>query len=72
MKLEKREVTLDKKDTLKDLLAFERMLLGEYAIVSPLVEGKERRSYFCDCLLGTVENVFLLADLLQEGAKEGK
>ena len=72
MKLEKREVTLDEKDTLKDLLAFERMLLQEYAILSPVVEGKERRSYFSDCLVGVLENVFLLADLLQEGSKEIK
>ena len=72
MKLEKREVTLNEKDTLKDMLAFERALLVEYALSAATIEGKERRNYFVDNLTGLEENVFLLADLLQERVKQEK
>ena len=71
MKLEKREVTLNEKDSLKDMLVCERALLMEYAALSPTIEGEERRNDYEECFDKTLQNVFYVADLLYEKAKQG-
>ena len=69
MKIEKREMTLNEKDTLKDVLAFERTLLAEYVAISPLVEGAERRENYCAMIDETLHNIFTISDLLREYKK---
>ena len=64
MKLEKREVTLNEKDTLKDALLYERMLLTEYAQAAPSIEGTERRAIYGEFVNQSLRDVFYLADLL--------
>ncbi len=73
MKLEKREVTLNEKDTLKDALTFERTLLTEYAAFACVVTGEERRAQLIARMEKILRVVFTLVDLLQsdrEGMKE--
>ena len=43
MKLEKREVALNEKDSILDMLFFEENLQQEYSVVAEQVEGKELR-----------------------------
>ena len=66
MKIEKREVTLDEKDTLKDLLFCERSLAKEYVAVAPALETASHREKCISFLKSTLENVFFAADLLRE------
>ena len=44
MKLEKREVTLNEKDTLRDMIFFEQNLSEKYRILAECVETKEEKS----------------------------
>ena len=66
MKLEKRDITLNEKDSLKDLLLLEKALLGAYTDTLTRVSRKELR----DCLLTLVEEtakeVFWAKDLLDK------
>ena len=66
MKLEKREVTLNETDTLKDALIFEKTMLTEYAQAAPWIEGTERRAIYGDFVLQSLRDVFYLSDLLKE------
>ena len=43
MKLEKREVTLNEKDSILDMLFFEENLQQEYSVIAEKIEGKELR-----------------------------
>ena len=43
MKLEKREVTLNEKDSILDMLFFEENLQQEYLVVAEQIESKELR-----------------------------
>ena len=70
MKLEKREVTLNEKDTLKDALAYERMLLTEYALAATSIEGTERRAIYGEFLSQSLRDVFYLSDLLRDSRGE--
>ena len=70
MKLEKREVTLNEKDTLKDALAYERMLLSEYALAATEIAGTERRAIYGEIISQSLRDVFYLADLLKDAATE--
>ena len=70
MKIEKREMTLNEKDTLKDVLAFERTLLAEYVSLSPLIEGEERRENYCEMVQQILHTIFSISDLLRESKKQ--
>ena len=48
MKLEKREVTLNEKDTLSDMLFFERSLAAAYREAVGGVDRKEERALLCE------------------------
>ena len=43
MRLEKREVTLNEKDTLRDMIFFEESLMQVYQTSAAAVEGKESK-----------------------------
>ena len=69
MKIEKREVTLDEKDTLKDVLFCERALAKEYVAVAPALEAAAHREECTVFLCEILQNVFDVADLLRERTK---
>ncbi len=64
MKIEKREITLNERDTLKDMLFFEKGLLREYASSMEKAERKETRTLLETRMSETAEEIFLLRDLL--------
>lgn len=66
MKLEKREITLNERDSLRDALQSERALLDRYVLAAVEVDGKERRSYLADFMLQSLQNIFSIVDLLRE------
>ena len=66
MKLEKREITLNEKDSLKDLLLLEKALLGQYTDVLTKVIRKEFRERVLDLIKETAQEVFWTKDLLDE------
>ena len=72
MKLEKREVTLDEKDTLKDVLFCERSLAKEYVSVAPCLEAATHRESCAEFLDATLATVFDVADLLRERLRRDK
>ena len=69
MKIEKREVTLDEKDTLKDVLFCERALAKEYVAVAPVLQSASHREQCTIFLCEALHNVFDVADLLRERTK---
>jgi len=64
MKIEKREITLNERDTLKDMLFFEKGLLREYASAIEKAERKETRSLLEERMRETAEEIFVLRDLV--------
>ena len=64
MKIEKREITLNERDTLKDMLFFEKGLMREYSFAIERAERKETRTLLQDSVRETAEEVFLLRDLV--------
>ena len=66
MKLEKREIPLNEKDSLKDLLLLEKALLGQYTDVLTKVTRKEFRERVLDLIKETAQEVFWTKDLLDE------
>ena len=66
MKLEKREITLNEKDSLKDLLLLERALLSQYIDTLTRVTRKEFRLRLLELVRETAEEIFLVKDLLNK------
>ena len=66
MKLEKREITLNEKDSLKDLLLLEKALLGQYTDALARVTRKEFRQQILQLIQETAEEIFWTKDLLDE------
>ena len=66
MKLEKREITLNEQDSLRDVLFMEKALLFEY--MDGLVKAcrKETRERLLDCIKDSAEDLFLIKDLLEK------
>lgn len=69
MKLEKREITLNEKDSLTDMLLLERSLLNAYAISCGEAERKESRILITEHFKETAKDAFALRDLL-DGVEE--
>ncbi len=65
MKLEKREITLNEYDSLKDGLYVEKNLLFEYAFCLEKAQRKETRGELLRLMKEIGEETFLLADLMQ-------
>ena len=66
MRLEKREITLNEKDSLKDLFLLEKSLLGQYADALTRVTRKEFRDCLLELMKETAEEVFWAKDLLNK------
>ena len=69
MKLEKREITLNEKDSLTDLLLLERAILSAYAQACGEAERKESRLLIMENFKETAKDAFQLRDLL-DGVQE--
>ena len=66
MKLEKREITLNEQDSLRDVLFMEKALLFEYVEGLTKVGRKEARERLLSLLKETAEELFLIKDLLEK------
>ena len=66
MKLEKREITLNEQDSLRDVLFMEKGLLFEYVESLTRAGRKETRERLLALLKETAEEVFLINDLLEK------
>ena len=66
MKLEKREITLNEQDSLRDVLFMEKALLFEYVEGLTKVGRKETRERLLSLLKETAEELFLIKDLLEK------
>lgn len=64
MKNEKREITLNEEDSLKDMLQTEKYLLENYVGSLAFVEKKQCREEILKHLAFVAEDVFLLTDIL--------
>ena len=64
MKNSKREITLNEKDSIQDLLTAEKALLNDYVSAHFKIERKETRRFLCDCIAKVAEDVFFLRDVL--------
>ena len=69
MKLEKREVTLNEKDTLSDMLFFERSLAAVYRGAAGGMDRKEERALLCEHEQGLQEVIERLEEALQKTPK---
>ncbi len=70
MKFEKREITLNEYDSLKDAYYREKMLLNEYVCALCDMERKESRERLLIFIRDTAEELFLLQDRMEESAKQ--
>lgn len=66
MKLEKREITLNECDSVRDLLFLEKALLCEYVEMLTKVKRKETRSRVLELLTETAQETFWASDLLDK------
>ncbi len=66
MKLEKREITLNEKDSLKDVLFLEKALLSRYVETLTDMTRKEERERLLGLMKETAEEIFIVKDLLEE------
>ncbi len=65
MKLEKREITLNEADSIKDVFFMEKALLQAYSLQLSKAERKQTRSEMVKLLSETGENVYFVADLMK-------
>ena len=65
MKLEKREITLNEYDSLKDMFYVEKLLLQEYVCVLGKVLRKETKGELLRQIKETGEDVFFLRELMR-------
>ena len=63
MKLEKREITLNEMDSVKDAFIMQKILLNEYIIALEKVERKETRGELIKLLQDSCEDLFFLCDV---------
>ena len=70
MRLEKREITLNEQDSLRDILFLGKALLFEYAESLGKAYRKEVREGLLDLIKENAEDFFLISDLLQKLEEE--
>lgn len=70
MKLEKREITLNEYDSLKDVFYLEKSLLREYTARLALSKCKETENELSRMLKEVSEDMSLMEKLMTESAKE--
>lgn len=66
MKLEKREITLNEADSIRDVLETEKTLLRAYASQLEYAERKETRAKLLEHLNESGENVYRVVDWQEE------
>lgn len=64
MKLEKREITLNEKDSLFDVFCLQKLLLFKYVEILAQVERKETKKTILDLMRETGEEMCFLKDLI--------
>lgn len=72
MKLEKREITLNECDSLRDVLFLEKALIGEYLEALTKVRRKETRERLLEYLKAVAEELFLASDLLDKKREQNE
>ena len=72
MKLEKREITLNECDTLRDVLFLEKALLGEYVEALTKVRRKETRERLLEYIKSVAEELFLATYLLEKQSEQNE
>ena len=72
MKLEKREITLNEFDSLKDVFYIEKSLLFEYAEALEKARRQETRNELVTLMQETVEDLFFAKDLMRGSAIQNK
>ena len=65
MKLEKREITLNEKDSLKDVFYLEKTLLSEYGETLLKAERTETQRVLLQLMRETAEEMLFIKDLLE-------
>ena len=70
MKFEKREITLNEYDSLKDCYYREKTLLNEYVCVLCDMERKETRERLLSLIKDTAEEMFFLQDCMKNSQKQ--
>ncbi|MBE7086619.1 MAG: hypothetical protein E7366_05700 [Clostridiales bacterium] len=70
MKLEKREITLNEIDSVKDAFVMQKILLNEYVMALEKVERKETRGELTRLLQDSCEDLFFLCDVQRRLADE--
>ncbi|MBR2375981.1 MAG: hypothetical protein IKA88_06805 [Clostridia bacterium] len=70
MKLEKREITLNEYDSLKDVFYTEKALIGEYLTALSRCVRKETRQELLRLCQEATEDMSLVRDLMEKSAKE--
>lgn len=71
MKLEKREITLNECDSLRDIRMLEKALLNEYLTALSVMERKETRECVLALIKENAEEFFLAQDLLKKSLSQG-
>ena len=72
MKLEKREITLNEFDSLKDVFYLEKNLLCEYANALEKAYRQETRNEILKLMNDTADDLFFAKDLMRGSAIENK
>ena len=72
MKLEKREITLNETDSLKEGLYIEKLLLGEYIETLFKTERKDVRAELLCLMQETGEDMCLLLDLWRNSIEKNR
>lgn len=72
MKLEKREITLNEFDSLKDAFYMEKVLLGEYVNALGRVERQETKKELLRLMKEAGEDLCFVRDLMRGSAIENK
>ena len=70
MKLEKREITLNEFDSLKDVFFAEKLLLSEYTRALEKAERKETKNELVKLMCGVCENMLFARDLMRGSSIE--
>ena len=70
MKLEKREITLNEYDSLKDAFFLQKTLLHEYVCFLPQAERKETRNEMIRLVKEVIEDMYTIRDLMKSSESE--
>ncbi len=70
MKIEKREITLNECDTLKEMFYMEKLLLNEYSECLTKATRRETRGELLRLMREVGEDMFFVQDLMKKSAAE--